>query len=349
MRKLSRKDFLKLSVAALLSAAGGTYFALLRRTVPGGPGTPRRKDAARPPSYLKLHKTGELRKRGEDLWNVMRSCAICPRKCGIDRIAGTEGFCHASAQLEVSSYHPHFGEEPPLVGKHGSGTIFFTNCGLRCVFCINWDISLEGHGQPRSIDELAGMMMDLQSRGCHNINLVTPTHYLPHIVLAVDKAAGKGLKLPLVYNTCGWERVEILRYLDGVIDIYLPDFKYSSGAMAAKYSSGAKSYPEITQMALLEMQRQVGVAKLEKDGLVRRGLMLRHLVMPNEVGGTKEVLKWVGENLPRDTFLNLMSQYRPCYMAFSYPEIARGITVNEYRDAIRWAEEAGLTNVRRQY
>ena len=192
---------------------------------------------------------------------------------------------------------------------------------------------------------MAQMMLKLQEIGCHNINLVTPTHYSPHIVLAVDMAARKGLRLPLVYNTCGWERLEILKKLDSIIDIYLPDFKYFDGKMAAKYSSDAEAYPEITKEALLEMHRQVGVAKPASDGLMYRGLMIRHLVMPNRVGGTKEVIEWIAENLPKDTYLNIMSQYTPTYKAFEYSEISRRITREEYSEAIRWAKEAGLTNL----
>jgi putative pyruvate formate lyase activating enzyme len=297
------------------------------------------------PGYLKLHETGELKKRGDELWNIMGECELCPRQCGVDRLDGDEGFCEASSQLEITSFHPHFGEERPLVGKGGSGTVFFTNCGLRCVFCINWEISQGGVGNPRSIEDLADMMLALQKRGCHNINIVTPTHYSPHIVLALDLAAANGLRLPLVYNTCGWERLEILRMLDGVVDIYLPDYKYADGAMAAKYSSGADTYPEDTQEALLEMHRQVGVAKPAKDGLMYRGLMIRHLVMPNDVGGTKQVIDWVAECLPHDTYFNIMSQYRPMYKAFDYPEINRRITREEYEDVVRYARKAGLTNL----
>ncbi len=297
------------------------------------------------PSYLELHKSGELRKRGEELWSVMESCRLCPRECGANRIEGEEGFCQASSQLEVSSYHPHFGEEKPLVGKGGSGTIFLTNCGLRCVFCINWEIIQEGQGRPRRIEDLAQMMLDLQKRGCPNINFVTPTHYSAHIVLAVDMAAQKGLRIPLVYNTCGWERPEILKILDGIVDIYLPDFKYSDGKMADKYSSGADTYPEVTQAALMEMHRQVGVAKPASDGLMYRGLMIRHLVMPNGVSGAKGVIEWIAQNLPKDTYLNIMSQYRPMYKAFQYPEISRKITRKEYDEAVRTAKEAGLTNL----
>ncbi len=297
------------------------------------------------PAYLKLHSSGELKKRGEELWNIMESCKLCPRKCGVNKLAGNKGFCQASSQLEISAYHPHFGEEKSLVGKGGSGTIFLTNCGLRCVFCINWEISQGGQGYPRSVEDMAEMMLLLQKMGCHNINVVTPTHYSPHIVLAVDIAASKGLRLPLVYNTCGWERVEILKKLDGIIDIYLPDFKYSDAKMAAKYSSDAETYPEITKAALLEMHRQVGVAKPAKDGLMYKGLMIRHLVMPNRVSGTRKVIEWIAENLPKDTYLNIMSQYRPMYKAFDYPDISRRVSREEYNETIRWAKKAGLTNL----
>ena len=302
-------------------------------------------DPAFEPAYLRLHRNGDLKKRGEELWDIMGSCELCPRKCGTNRLDGDEGFCQASSQLEISAYHPHFGEEKPLVGKGGSGTIFLTNCGLRCVFCINWETSQGGRGRSRSIEDMAEMMLELQEIGCHNINFVTPTHYSPHIVLAVDMAAGKGLRLPVVYNTCGWESLEILKKLDGIIDIYLPDFKYSDGKIAARYSSDADTYPEITKSALLEMHRQVGVGKPAGDGLMYRGLMIRHLVMPSGVSGTKRVIDWIAENLPKDTYFNIMSQYRPMYKAFEYSEISRRISHKEYDEAIRWAREAGLTNL----
>jgi putative pyruvate formate lyase activating enzyme len=295
--------------------------------------------------YLKLHKTGELKKRGESLWANMESCSLCPRECGAARLDGEKGFCQASSDLEIASYHPHFGEERPLVGRGGSGTVFFSNCNLRCVFCINWQISQGGEGDKKELDELAAMMLYLQGIGCPNINIVTPTHYSAHIVLALERAALKGLKIPLVYNTCGWEKVEILQLLDGVVDIYLPDFKYADSDSAALYSSDADTYPQLTKLALLEMNRQVGVANPASDGLMYRGLMIRHLVMPNNVSGTKEVLEWIAANLPKDTYINLMSQYRPMYKASDFPLISRRITRQEYSDAVKWAQDAGLTNL----
>jgi putative pyruvate formate lyase activating enzyme len=197
----------------------------------------------------------------------------------------------------------------------------------------------------RAVADLADTMLDLQDRGCPNINVVTPTHFSPHILKALDIAAAKGLRLPLVYNTCGWERVEILRKLDGVVDIYLPDFKYADSEMAATYSSGAATYPEITQAALAEMHRQVGVARPAADGLMYRGLMIRHLVMPNQVAGTRKAIEWIAQNLPKDTYLNLMSQYSPLYTAHNYPKIARRVTRGEYAEAVQWAKDAGLTNL----
>lgn len=297
------------------------------------------------PAYARLAEKGELKKRGESLWSLMRSCSLCPRECGANRLKGQKGFCRADSRLIVSSAHPHFGEERPLVGSGGSGTVFFTHCGLRCVFCINWEISHEGIGTEIGIEKLAQVILALQKQGCHNINVVTPTHYSPHIVLALDIAAQKGLRLPLVYNTCGWERKEILELLDGVVDIYMPDFKFSDPELSARYCAGADLYPQITQQALLEMHRQVGTAHPAKDGLLYRGLLIRHLVMPNATEDSKNVLKWIAEHLPKDTYVNIMSQYRPVYRAKEFEEINRRLTIKEYREVVQYAKALGLTNL----
>lgn len=297
------------------------------------------------PSYLSLHRTGELKKRGQALWQMMERCELCPRRCGARRLAGERGFCGANAQLTISAYHPHFGEERPLVGSGGSGTIFLTHCSLRCVFCCNWEISHEGIGDPYSIGDMARMMLALKHQGCVNINVVTPTHYSPHIVLAVDEAARQGLDLPLVYNTCGWERIEVLKLLDGIVDIYLPDMKYADGEMAARYSAGARTYPEETKAAILEMHRQVGVAHPTPQGIMCRRLMIRHLVMPNDISGSRNILDWIAHNLPRDTYVNVMSQYMPHYRAREFPEIARRITAHEYAKVVDHARALKLTNL----
>ena len=336
MKRQPRRSFLRSCLYAAVSGLGLGAFHFFT-------GFRRKPDFE--PSYLKLHRNGELKERGEALWEIMESCRLCPRECGVNKLKGKKGFCGADARLMVSSFHQHFGEEDPLVGKGGSGTIFLTHCSLRCVFCCNWEISQGGRGYRQSLEDMAEMMLDLQGRGCPNINFVTPTHYSPHIVLAVDIAARKGLRIPIVYNTCGWERVEILRYLDGIVDIYLPDYKYADGEMAGKYSSDAFTYPEITRKALMEMHRQVGVARPAANGLMQRGLMIRHLVMPNNVSGSKEVVSWIANNLPKDTYVNIMSQYRPLYKAGNFEEIDRRITKKEYREVVDRAREEGLTNV----
>lgn len=331
--------------AALIAATAGFPIQALSRLTASSSEETSALGTAFEPGYLKLHRTGELKRRGEQLWQRMEGCNLCPRECGADRLSGEEGFCQSSSKLEIASFHPHFGEEDPLVGTGGSGTIFLSNCGLRCVFCINWEVSQGGYGTERSLEEFAGMMLALQKQGCHNINFVTPTHYSPHIVLALDIAAERGLRLPTVYNTCGWEHPEVLQILDGIVDIYLPDFKYADGEMAEKYSSGADTYPELTRASMIEMHRQVGVAKPADDGLMYRGLMIRHLVMPNDVGGAKQVLDWIAEDLPNDTYINIMSQYRPMYKAFDYPEISRRLTHDEYADAVQHARALGFTNL----
>jgi putative pyruvate formate lyase activating enzyme len=297
------------------------------------------------PAYVQLHRSGELAKRAQTLTQMLGKCSLCPRECGVNRLNNERGICGSTSTLRISSFNPHYGEERPLVGDKGSGTIFFSNCSLLCVFCINWQISHGGEGRNSSPAELARMMLTLQQIGCHNINVVTPTHYSPQIVEALDLAASQGLNLPVAYNTCGWEKLEILKLLDGVVDIYLADYKYFNSTMASKYSAGAASYPQITQDALVEMNRQVGVAKPNTQGIINRGLIIRHLVMPNNVGGSADIMEWIGSNLPKSTYVNIMSQYRPMHKAHNYPSIARRITKEEYNKALNAARKAGLTNL----
>jgi putative pyruvate formate lyase activating enzyme len=297
------------------------------------------------PAYALAEENGLFAKRVEEAYSRYASCDLCPRKCGVNRLKGEIGFCQSPLTPVIYSAQPHFGEETPLVGNSGSGTIFFSNCNLRCIFCQNWPIAHEGRGRQVSETQLAEMMLTLQGRGCHNINLVTPTHVMPHILKAVRLAHGKGLRIPLVYNTSGYELPEIVELLDGLVDIYLPDIKYGSGKQAALYSDGAADYPEYARQSVAEMHRQVGVLQTDDRGVARRGVIIRHLVMPNGVAGSREVLEWISGNLPQTTYVNIMPQYRVEYKAYDFPEIARGITIDEYLEALNWAKGFGLTNL----
>jgi len=351
--KNSRRGFIKSAVNLTASGLGALIFPYCLYSADSKKKRDKIARSARidpnfSPPYLKLHQSGELKKRADTLYSFIKDCKLCPRECGANRIKNEKGFCQTGLKLKISAHHPHFGEERPLVGSGGSGTIFMTYCNLRCVYCINWEINHKGVGSYKSIGDFADMMINLQKKGCHNINIVTPTHFSPYILMALDKAAARGLRLPLVYNTSGWERLEVLKLLDGIVDIYLPDFKYGSSESGDRYSSGADTYTEITKKAFLEMQRQVGTAVPEKDGLMYRGLMIRHLVLPNRVSGSKEIFRWIAENLPKNTFLNIMSQYRPTYKAFDYPKISRRLNRTEYSETLNWAKQAGLTNIHAQ-
>ncbi len=346
MKKSSRRHFFKFMMKLpLVFAAPKILYAC---NFEGGSSRQQVASGSFSPSYLKLHKSGVLRERSKALWQRMEHCDLCPRDCGANRLKGERGSCGAHADLRIASYHPHYGEEPELVGRGGSGTIFLSYCSLLCVFCINYDISHSGSGRIHSTSDMADMMLRLQQRGASNINVVTPSHYVAHILEALDIAASKGLRLPLVYNTCGWEKSDVLTALDNVVDIYLTDFKYYQAEKAARYSAGAYSYPEITKKAHLDMYKQVGTAQANDKGLMVKGLMIRHLVMPNNLDDTEKIIAWIGNNLPKDTYVNIMSQYRPMFKAFDYPEISRGITMAEYNRAEQAAIKAGLTNYRLQ-
>jgi len=293
------------------------------------------------PSYIRLHEKGELNERTELLKELLRGCRLCPRRCGVNRLDGEVGICQAGADLVVSSAFPHFGEEPPLVGYHGSGTIFLTHCNLRCIFCQNYDISHLGSGERIAISDLARIMVRLQEIGCHNINFVTPTHYVPQIVASLPEAIEKGLQLPIVYNCSGYESIEVIRLLEGIVDIYMPDVKY----MEEKYSkrfSNAPDYPEVIKKVLKEMHHQVGDLTTDSKGIAERGLLIRHLVMPNGVDSSEAVLKFIAEEISIHSYINIMDQYRPEYQAHKYPEINRRITHKEYLEAIQIAKRYRL-------
>lgn len=285
-----------------------------------------------------------LKERKDIAYSYLESCRLCPRMCGVNRLKGEKGICGVDARLWVSSYGPHYGEEPPLSGTNGSGTIFFTYCNLKCIYCQNYAISQLGDGEIVSEKDLANMMLYLERQGCHNINLVTPTHFVPQILSALVIAVEKGLSIPIVYNTSGYENLEILRLLEGIVDIYLPDMRYSSQEYAMKYSS-APRYPEINKLAVKEMFRQVGNLVLDKYGVARKGLIIRHLVMPEDISGTEEILRFIAEEISRDTYISLMAQYRPSYRAVDIPPLNRRITREEYKKALEIAKKLGLRNV----
>jgi len=299
------------------------------------------KEKAFIPAYLRLSKE-ELRGKIQALEETLKECVLCPRNCKVDRTQGETGFCKTGDKPFVSSYNPHFGEERPLVGRSGSGTIFFSYCNLGCLFCQNWTISHLGDGSIISFEKLADIMLTLQNHhGTHNINLVTPTHQVPMILRSLEIAIEKGLNVPIVYNCGGYESLETLRILDGVIDIYMPDFKYSDPEVALKYSR-ARDYPQVAKAAIKEMHRQVGDLIMDDRGIALRGLLIRHLVLPEGLANTEEIVKFLVEEISQDTYTNIMAQYYPCYKAFEHPPLDRRITTEEYRRALRAALETGL-------
>ena len=288
------------------------------------------------PLYLEKLTILDLNERAEKLDELLNNCRICPNECEIDRSHGEKGLCNSTSSVFISSAGPHFGEEPPLVGFRGSGTIFFTNCNLACEFCQNFDISHYGAGEQINLDHLAEAMVRLQNRGCHNINLVTPTHFTPQIVRALISAIERGLEIPIVYNCGGYESVETLQLLENVIDIYMPDIKYSLDENALKYS-GIKNYWETVKSAMREMHRQVGDLKLNKRGIAQRGLLVRHLVLPNDIAGSKNIIDFISDEISSETYLNIMDQYRPVYKANKHSPLNRYITDQEYREIIDYA------------
>jgi putative pyruvate formate lyase activating enzyme len=294
------------------------------------------------PGYLGLYRTGELARRIEAAWAMLAPCELCPHRCGADRLNGERGVCRMGQRPKVSSWNLHAWEEPPISGTRGSGTIFFSGCTGRCRFCQNYPISQLGYGDVVGIERLAGMMLELQRKGAHNINLVTPTHFMPQILAALPQAIKGGLRLPLVYNTSGYERVEVLRLLENVIDIWLPDAKYAEDA-AARHLSGFEDYVEHNRAALREMYRQVGdELVLDAAGIAIRGMIVRHMVLPQDLAGTAAVLSWIAGNLSTFVHVSLMDQYFPAHRAVGDPLLGRKITVEEYESALQALDAAGL-------
>ncbi len=293
------------------------------------------------PGYRVLHRSGELQKRIDRALAILSNCTLCPRQCRVNRMVGEAGVCGIGRQAMVASYTPHFGEESPLVGSGGSGTIFFSGCNLRCVFCQNYEISRAEEGVAVGRDQLAAMMLSLQKQGCHNINFVTPSHLVPQILEALPLAVENGLTLPLVYNSSGYEAVETLRLLDGVFDIFMPDFKFWSQTSSRRYC-GARDYPEKARKALAEMQRQVGELVLDEKGVAVRGVLVRHLVMPGGLKETARIMEFIAAEISKETYVNVMEQYHPCAMAGRFAEINRTLRNEEYKEAMAIAGKAGL-------
>lgn len=293
------------------------------------------------PSYLDLYQTGELQRRAAEAVERLSHCVMCAQACNVNRIQGKLGLCRTGRLAQVASIGRHFGEEDVLVGTGGSGTIFFANCNLACVFCQNYDISACGVGQEVPAGRLAQMMLNLQAKGCHNINLVSPSHVVAQILEALVVAAGEGLRLPLVYNTGGYDALPTLKLLDGVVDIYMPDFKFADSGVA-EHMSNAPHYPTVARAAIREMHRQVGDLVVDEHGVAHRGLILRHLVMPGRLDDTREIMRFIAEEISPDTYVNVMAQYRPAHLADEYPELKRPLTRSEYREALKIARDEGL-------
>ncbi|MFH0844929.1 MAG: radical SAM protein [Pseudomonadota bacterium] len=293
------------------------------------------------PSYIKLYEKGELLRRVKKTLSLMEHCTLCPRECHVNRLEGETGFCETGRKAKLASYNAHFGEESPLVGRYGSGTIFFSSCNLLCNFCQNYDISHLREGVEVGPEKIAVTMMQLAERGCHNINFVTPTHVVPQLLEALVLAIEKGLKIPLVYNSSGYDSVETLRLLEGIFDIYMPDFKFWDENWSNRYCN-APDYREVAIGAVREMHRQVGELIINDDGVTIKGLLIRHLVMPQNIGGTEKILNFIANEISPNTYVNVMDQYRPCGEAHKDEFINRRLTAQEFKEAMDKAREMGL-------
>ncbi len=298
------------------------------------------------PSYMSLYESGRLKDRVDELYTRLAACDICPRHCGVNRLDNTRGFCHSGKSAEISSYCDHHGEEPALSGTKGSGTIFFSHCNLRCIYCQNHQISQDFNSSSIQADprSLARMMLNLQDRlGCHNINLVSPSHYVPQIAAAIYEAIPLGLKIPIVYNTNAYDSIATLRMLDGIIDIYLPDIKYASNKFARKFSRSIQ-YVEVSRAAIKEMYNQVGNLIMDASGIAQRGMIVRHLILPNNIAGSVDSLRWLANEVSPETTVSVMAQYHPCHKAKGEPLLARKISSSEYRQVINTMEELNMEN-----
>ena len=284
------------------------------------------------PSYLNLYNSGELKKRVKKAISMLEKCEVCPHRCNVNRLKNEKGFCRTGRNVVVSSFFPHHGEEFPIRGYNGSGTIFISNCNLKCVYCQNYDISQLENGEEFTAVQLANAMLHLQTQGCHNINFVTPSHVVPQILEALLIAVKNGLKIPIVYNTSSYDSIETLKLLDGVVDIYLPDFKYGDNENGEKYSK-VKNYFDIASRTIKEMHNQVGDLETDSDGIAIKGVLVRHLVLPNNIANSEKIINFL-KSISKNISINIMAQYHPCYEAYEYPELSRRITEKEYQKVL---------------
>ena len=346
--KMTRRDFI---VRGGIAAAGATaalglgltHNLFAKNPDSGEDGATQNKRDKQFLRYIDLERSGELKRREEALWDLYSPCKLCPRMCGARRAEGRGGACTVAGNFKVSSFGPDFGNEQPIRGTRGSGSIFFSNCNLLCVFCQNWQINHRGDGQNTTHEEIAKMLLDMQAMGCHNVSFITPTHLVPHLIKGLRLAVAGGLTVPLCYNCGGYESLEVIKLLDGIVDIYQPDFKFMNSAVAARFTHGAPNYAEHAAAAIKEMHRQVGTLQIE-NGLAYRGTVVRHLVLPENVGGTDKIIRWIADELGTDTHVNIMGQYWPAFRANEFPPLDRRLTPEEYAQAMYWARDAGLHN-----
>lgn len=353
MTKVTRRKFIKgfLATTGVLAAGLLSYMHGFGRTKtsiadPGNPtgSTRNNRNVRREPGYLALERSGELARREQILWKKMERCDLCPRLCHVNRMAGEIGYCGVADTFRVASWGPDFGNERPIHGTRGSGSIFLSNCPLLCIFCQNWEINHRGDGRPTSPAQLADMLLEMQNRRrTHNVSFITPTHLVPHLVSALRIAIAGGLNVPLCYNTSGYESLEVVKLLDGVVDIYQPDFKFQDSAIAARFTQGAPDYQKHTAAAIKEMYRQVGPLN-SVDGLATHGVVVRHLVLPENQGGADKLARWIVEELGTDAHVNIMGQFWPAFRSNEFPPLNRRTTRAEYQQAVRWAREAGIRN-----
>ena len=350
---LSRRKFIKKSLITAGTAAAalggiGLAHSLLQSTTPDKKKPPEKVKDIHPTGkrlrYVDLEASGELARREQILWDLYAPCRLCPRLCRVNRTAGAPGKCALAGNFRVASFGPDFGNEQPIRGTRGSGSVFLSSCNLKCIFCQNWQINHRGDGRQTTHEELAEMLLSMQRMGCHNVSFITPTHLVPHLIKGLRIAIQGGLNIPLCYNTGGYDALEVIKLLDGIVDIYQPDFKFQDPRIAARFMQGAPDYPAHAAAAIKEMHRQVGNLNIGDDGLATHGVVIRHLVLPENMGGADKLVRWIVDEFGTDQHVNIMGQFWPAFRSRYYPPLNRQVAPGEYAQAMRWARDAGLRN-----